>query len=46
MTSSPHGPYGQGFTRNTMVGTEGPEVVSLSARGTITTVGFMTGVKS
>jgi hypothetical protein len=23
MTSSPHGPYGQGFTRNTMVGTEG-----------------------
>ena len=22
MTSSPHGPYGQGFTRNTMVGTE------------------------
>ena len=23
MTSSPHGPHGQGFTRNTMVGTEG-----------------------
>ena len=23
MTSSPHGPYGQGFTRNTMDGTEG-----------------------
>ena len=25
MTSSPHGPYGQGFTRNTMVGTEGSQ---------------------
>jgi hypothetical protein len=25
MTSSPHGPYGQGFTRATMVGTEGRE---------------------
>ena len=23
MTSSPHGPYGQGYTRATMVGTEG-----------------------
>ncbi len=23
MTSSPHGPYGQGYTRTTMVGTEG-----------------------
>ena len=23
MTSSPHGPYEQGFTRHTMVGTEG-----------------------
>ncbi len=23
MTSSPHGPYGQGFTRATMVGTKG-----------------------
>ena len=23
MTSSPHGPYGWGFTRHTMVGTEG-----------------------
>src|SRR3546814_9082513 len=23
MTSSPHGPYGEGFTRHTMVGTEG-----------------------
>ena len=23
MTSSPHGPYDQGFTRHTMVGTEG-----------------------
>ena len=25
MTSSPHGPYGQGFTRATMVSTEGSE---------------------
>jgi hypothetical protein len=25
MTSSPHGPYEQGFTRHTMVGTEGSE---------------------
>ena len=27
MTSSPHGPYIQGDTRDTMVGTEGSEVV-------------------
>lgn len=26
MTSSPHGPYVQGYTRNTMVGTEGSEL--------------------
>ena len=25
MTSSPHGPYAQGYTRATMVGTEGRE---------------------
>ena len=25
MTSSPHGPYDQGFTRHTMVGTEGSQ---------------------
>ncbi len=25
MTSSPHGPYGQGFTRATMAGTKGSE---------------------
>ncbi len=25
MTSSPHGPYEQGFTRHTMVGTEGSQ---------------------
>ena len=25
MTSSPHGPYEQGFTRHTMVGTDGSE---------------------
>ena len=30
MTSSPHGPYGQGFTRNTMVGTEGSEAARWS----------------
>ena len=30
MTSSPHGPYDQGFTRHTMVGTEGSERVILS----------------
>ena len=30
MTSSPHGPYGQGFTRNTMVGTEGRETARWS----------------
>ncbi len=32
MTSSHHGPYGQGYTRTTMVGTEGckPATVSQS----------------
>jgi hypothetical protein len=30
MTSSPHGPYGQGFTRNTMVGTEGRQAARWS----------------
>ncbi len=30
MTSSPHGPYDQGYTRNTMAGTEGSEVVRRS----------------
>ena len=30
MTSSPHGPYEQGFTRHTMVGTEGSEAVMCS----------------
>ena len=30
MTSSPHGPYDQGFTRHTMVGTEGSQVVRWS----------------
>ncbi len=30
MTSSPHGPYGQGYTRNTMEGTEGCETVRWS----------------
>ena len=30
MTSSPHGPYGQGFTRATMVGTEGCEIARWS----------------
>ena len=30
MTSSPHGPYEQGFTRHTMVGTEGSEAVKCS----------------
>ena len=29
-TSSPHGPYGQGFTRHTMVGTEGREAARWS----------------
>ncbi len=28
MTSSPHGPYVQGYTRATMVGTEGCDLVS------------------
>ncbi len=28
MTSSPHGPYVQGYTRATMVGTEGSDLVS------------------
>ena len=27
MTSSPHGPYGQGYTRTTMAGTEGRQPV-------------------
>ena len=30
MTSSHHGPYAQGYTRATMVGTKGCEVVILS----------------
>ena len=30
MTSSHHGPYGQGYTRTTMVGTEGCETVRWS----------------
>ena len=30
MTSSPHGPYGQGFTRATMVGTKGSELARVS----------------
>ena len=30
MTSSPHGPYGQGYTRATMGGTEGSDTARLS----------------
>ena len=30
MTSSPHGPYDQGFTRHTMVGSEGSQVARRS----------------
>lgn len=30
MTSSPHGPYDQGFTRHTMVGTEGSQAARRS----------------
>ena len=30
MTSSHHGPYGQGYTRTTMVGTEGREAARRS----------------
>ena len=30
MTSSPHGPYGQGFTRNTMVGTKSRDPAKVS----------------
>ncbi len=30
MTSSPHGPYGRGFTRATMVDTEGSEAARWS----------------
>jgi hypothetical protein len=30
MTSSPHGPYDQGFTRHTMVGTEGRQAARWS----------------
>ena len=30
MTSSPHGPYDQGFTRHTMVGTEGSQAARWS----------------
>ena len=30
MTSSHHGPYGQGYTRTTMAGTEGSETVRWS----------------
>ena len=39
MTSSPHGPYGQGFTRNTMVGTERREPArgSQSAKADLST---------
>ena len=30
MTSSPHGPYALGYTRNTMVGTEGRKHANVS----------------
>ena len=30
MTSSPHGPYAQGYTRATMVGTEGRKLARVS----------------
>ena len=30
MTSSPHGPYAQGYTRATMVGTKGSKTARLS----------------
>ena len=30
MTSSPHGPYAQGYTRATMAGTEGREIARWS----------------
>ena len=30
MTSSPHGPYALGYTRNTMVGTKGSDPVTVS----------------
>ncbi len=30
MTSSPHGPYAQGYTRTTMAGTEGSELARVS----------------
>ncbi len=30
MTSSPHGPYTQGYTRTTMAGTEGRELARVS----------------
>ena len=30
MTSSPHGPYGQGYTRATMVGTKGCKLARVS----------------
>ena len=30
MTSSPHGPYGQGFTRNTMAYTKGSDLAIVS----------------
>ena len=30
MTSSPHGPYAQGYTRATMAGTKGSEPVTVS----------------
>ena len=30
MTSSPHGPYDQGYTRHTMVGTEGSQAARWS----------------
>ena len=30
MTSSPHGPYGQGFTRATMAGTKGSQAARWS----------------
>ncbi len=30
MTSSPHGPYAQGYTRTTMAGTKGSELARVS----------------
>ncbi len=44
MTSSHHGPYGQGYTRTTMVGTEGCKPATVSPQISIAAVNTFPGL--